>query len=260
MTGADFYSGQVVDTPTAREFTERALERVSREELGDVAALLDRKVRAFQALLAPRTIRSLNERQAEALLRSVFVTRRRHKTILDALTLEGFVELCESLLYGGGSPAGRLADFHDEIAAIGRGVPSQVGFDLGSSLMHFTDPDRYWLWTQWMWDPAHLTGALPLIVTEEVDLVTDDIAESYRRIGVAMAFINDVGEAAEFRERGHGVLDTDVFLACVYAIYMYTTLRMRMTQEFNQVVPELGELLRRLLGVHRSPLVEEVAA
>ncbi len=99
-----------------------------------------------------------------------------------------------------------------------------------------------------------------MIVTEDVDLIADDIAESYRRIGVAIAFINDVGEAAGFRERGHGVLDTDVFLACVYAIYMYTTLRMRMTQEFNQVVPELPELLRRLLGVHRSPLLEGVAA
>jgi hypothetical protein len=260
VSGADFYSGQVVDTPTAREFTERALERVSREELGDVALLLDRKVEAFRTLLSRESVGSLNEWQASALLRSVFATRRKHKVILDALTLDGFVELCDDLLYGTGSPAARLAIFHDAIAGIGRGLPSQVGFDLGSSLMHFSDPDRYWLWTQWMWDPAHLTGALPLIVTEEVDLITDDVAESYRRIGVAIAFIDDVGEAAGFRERGHGILDTDVFLATVYAIYMYTTLRMRMTQEFNQVVPELGELLRRLLGVHRSPLIEEVAA
>jgi hypothetical protein len=41
---------------------------------------------------------------------------------------------------------------------------------------------------------------------------------------------------------------------------MYTTLRMRMTQEFNQVVPQLSELLRRLLGVHGSTLLKGVAA
>jgi len=32
---------------------------------------------------------------------------------------------------------------------------------------------------------------------------------------------------------------------------MYTVLRMRMTQEFNKVVPDLPDLVRRLLGVYR---------
>ena len=43
----------------------------------------------------------------------------------------------------------------------------------------------------------------------------------------------------------------DVFLACVYSVYMYTVLRLRMTQEFNRIVPELPDLVRRLLGVYR---------
>ena len=51
---------------------------------------------------------------------------------------------------------------------------------------------------------------------------------------------------------------TDVFLASVYGVYMYTTLRLRMTQEFSKIMPELDELLRRLLGVHKSPLLAEV--
>jgi hypothetical protein len=32
---------------------------------------------------------------------------------------------------------------------------------------------------------------------------------------------------------------------------MYTVLRLRMTQEFNRIVPELPDLVRRLLGVYR---------
>jgi hypothetical protein len=31
---------------------------------------------------------------------------------------------------------------------------------------------------------------------------------------------------------------------------MYTILRMRMTQEFNRVVPRMPDLIRRLLGVY----------
>ena len=259
MSG-DFYSGQVVDTPTAHEFTERALEMVGREDLTAVAALLQQKVDAFQSILAADALAAMTEEQATGLLRSVFITRRRHAVILDTLTLDGFISLCEQLLYGDHATPARLASFDGAIRDIGRDLPLQTGFDLGSSLLHFSDPDRYWLWTQWMWDPINETGALPLIVTEEVDLIADDMAETYRRVGIAVAFISEVGEAAEFRERGHGILDTDVFLASVYAIYLYTTLRMRMTQEFNQVVPSLDELLRRLLGVHRSPLLDEVAA
>lgn len=257
MSGASFYSGQVVDTPTAEEFTALALERVSREELSDIAGLLERKAAAFQTVLEPSRLDRMSEAEAIALLRSVFAARRRHRVILDSLTLDGFTRLVQDLLRGPGEPGERLARFHSAIAAIGRDVHAQVGFDLGSNLLHFSDPDRFWLWTRWMWDPDAETGSLPLIVTEEVDLAGADIAETYRRIGIAIAFINDVGDAAGFRPRGHGVFDTDVFLATVYAIYMYTTLRMRMTQEFNQVVPQLPELLRRLLGVHRSPLLEE---
>jgi hypothetical protein len=102
-----------------------------------------------------------------------------------------------------------------------------------------------------MWNPESETGALPLIVMEEVDLDAGSVAETYDRIGLAMAFVDEVGAAAGFRPPGHGVFGTDVFLASVYAVYMYTTLRMRMTQEFNRVIPDLAELVSRLLGVHR---------
>ena len=43
-----------------------------------------------------------------------------------------------------------------------------------------------------------------------------------------------------------------MYLCCVYIVYAYTVLRMRMTQEFNKVMPGLPEFCRRLLGVHRK--------
>lgn len=256
-----FYSGQVVDTPTAHEFTEKALERITREELGDVAALLEAKAAAFRRTLAPAALAELSDEAALAVLRSVFASRRRAGVILGTLGTERFAALVDALLWGEGPPGERLARFHDVIAGLGRDVHPSVGFDLGSELLHFTAPDAHWLWTRWMWDPDSEVGALPLIITEEVDLAGGGVAETYRRVGVAVAFVTHVGEAAGFHgSGGHGPFDTDVYLACVYAIYIYTTLRMRMTQEFNQVVPNLGDLLRRLLGVHRSPLLTGVAA
>jgi hypothetical protein len=137
----------------------------------------------------------------------------------------------------------------------------EPGFDLPSELLHFTFPDRWWLWTRWMWDPRAGTGALPLVTTEDFDLDADDRAETYLRVGEAMAFVNETGKAVGFTDlgsRGSGggprdvsLFGTDVFLACVYSVYMYTVLRLRMTQEFNRIVPELPDLVRRLLGVYR---------
>jgi hypothetical protein len=43
----------------------------------------------------------------------------------------------------------------------------------------------------------------------------------------------------------------DVYLAAIYGIYLYTVTRLRMSQEFNRVIPQLPDLVRRLHGVHR---------
>lgn len=243
--------GQVVDTPTAQEFTRLALERVSEAELESVAELLALKSAWFRKLLAPDRLRDLSEEEWFSILRTVFSARRRSRLILDSMGFEGLADSVAALLTGSDPTADRLEVFHSTISDLGRGLPEGLGFDLGSELLHFTDPDRNWLWTLWIWNPSTGTGALPLVVMEEVDFDGPTVAETYRLMGVALAFVNDVGEAAGFRTAGHGMFGTDVFLASVYAVYMYTTLRMRMTQEFNRVVPELGDLVRRLLGVHR---------
>jgi len=251
--------GQVIDTPTAQEFTRLALERVSEHDLGDIAARLQTKSDFFAASFGRATIDDLDEETASASLRYVFASRRKAKVILTTLTLEGYKRAARGLLYADMPPGQRLEQFSDLIDGIGRDVQIGTGHDLGSEILHFTDPTRYWLWTRWMWNPTTGTGALPLVVMEEIDLNGGTVAETYRRIGIAYAFLNDVGEAAGFRTEGYGVFGTDVFLASVYAIYMYTTLRMRMTQEFNRIIPELADLVQRLLGVNRVPTIAEVA-
>jgi len=258
VTPDPILKGQVIDTPTAQEFTGMVLEKVSDHDLADVAGLLEAKSAFFRDVLARERLGVLDEEDAMTVLKMVFSSRRKAKVILATLTLDGFRRSVRGLLYADMSPGERLGEFTILIDSIGRGVPIGTGWDLGSEILHFTDPDRYWLWTRWIWNPKTETGALPLVVMEEVDLDGDTVAETYRRIGVAMAFLDGVGEQAGFRIEGHGVFGTDVFLASVYAVYMYTTLRMRMTQEFNRIVPELGDLVRRLLGVNRFPAAAEV--
>jgi len=251
--------GQVIDTPTAQEFTRLALERVSAHDLGDIASRLQTKSGFFTTAFGPGAVDDLDEDAAMASLRYVFSSRRRAKVILTTLTVEGYRRAIRGLLYADMTPGQRLEQFAELIDGIGRDVQEGTGHDLGSEILHFTDPDAYWLWTRWMWNPSSGTGALPLVIMDEIDLDGGTVSETYSRIGIAYAFLNDVGEAAGFRTEGYGVFGTDVFLASVYAVYMYTTLRMRMTQEFNRIIPELADLVQRLLGVHRLPAAAEVS-
>ncbi len=239
--------GQVVDTQSAQEFMQETLDKVSRDELVAVAALLDAKAQGFAALLgSPGQARELPREDLRRVLRSIFGTRRKADAILDDVGPDRLGAAIDDLLHGDGLVIDRFNSFDDVLAA----YPEQ-GFDLPSELLHFTAPDRWWLWTRWMWDPRAGTGSLPLVTTEDFDLDGQDRGETYLRVGEAMAFVNETGKVVGFTDLGSGLFGADVFLACVYSVYMYTVLRLRMTQEFNRIVPELPDLVRRLLGVYR---------
>ncbi len=239
--------GQVVDTQSAEEFMRETLENVSRDELFTVAGLLDAKAAGFASLLgSPGQARTLDRADLRRILRSVFATRRKADAILDGVGPERFGAAVDDLIHGDGIVSDRFRAFDAVLAD----HPEQ-SFDLPSELLHFTAPDRWWLWTRWMWDPRAGTGAVALVTTEDFDLDGPDRGETYLRVGEAIAFVNETGKAVGFTDLGSGLFGTDVFLACVYAVYMYTVLRLRMTQEFNRIVPELPDLVRRLLGVYK---------
>lgn len=237
-------SGPVVDTPTAQEFMGEIAQQIPMPELGAIAGDLERKSALFQETLSSPG--GLDRDSLRRVLRQVFGARRKADQILDAVTPSRLAGAVEELLHSEDALVERFDRFDQVLVEF----PEQA-FDLPGELLHFTFPDTYWLWTRWVWDPRSETGALPLVVTEDVDLVSPESrGESYVTVGQAMAFVDETGKAAGFTAAGRGLFGADVFLAAVYGVYMYTVLRMRMTQEFNRVVPPLPDLVRRLLGVY----------
>jgi hypothetical protein len=264
-------SGQPVDMEAAKEFMKSTLEKVQRVELDAIEAELQGKSLRLRALLAQEVLPELTEDQLLGILRSVFATRRRAKTILQAVPPDEIRTAMFNLLYADGPVDARFQAFVDTMTGyVGdvrllrpkkssdsrakqstedAALQENIFCDLGSELLHFTRPEEYWLWTRWIWDPKAGTGAMPLVTMEDVDLHGRTVGETYLKLGVATAFVKATGDAAGFSNFGAGPFGIDVFLVGVYAVYMYTTLRLRMTQEFNKVVPQLPELARRLLGV-----------
>jgi hypothetical protein len=237
--------GPGVDTASAQEFQREIAGRVSADELAAIAADLGRKSQALRDLLVPGAAR-LDRAALRQALRWVFAARRHADEILDAVGPQRLGAAIEDLL-GPGEP---LAVRFDRFDAILAGLPGP-GFDLPGELLHFTSPGQHWLWTRWLWNPDTGTGALPLVTSDDLDLTGGATrGEVYLTVGRATAFVDETGKAAGFTVAGPGLFGTDVFLAAVYGTYMYTVLQMRMTREFNKLLPPLPDLIRRLLGVY----------
>jgi hypothetical protein len=238
--------GQVVDTEAAQEFMREAQALIQQPELDSIARELEAKSRRFQERLDRAVLPDLSPERLRECLRSIFSARRH----ADALLASGGAEIWRGalwdLLHGDAPVAVRIDSFETRLAD----VDPRIRRDVAGEALHFFDPGRHWLWTCWVWDPETRTGALPLVTMEEHDLTAGSAGQTYLRVGEGIAFVNETGRAAGFTRFGTEAFGVDVYLACVYGVYLYTITRMKMSREFTTVIPPLPQLVRRLLGVH----------
>ncbi len=239
--------GQVVDTEAAQEFMREAQRLIQVPELDGIAMELEVKSRRFRELLDQCSLSQLSHDQLRGCLRTIFAARRHSDELLAQVGDERWRQVLQSLLHGPGPVGARIDSFDKELTEVERGVRR----DVAGEVLHFFDPERYWLWTRWIWDPDVGTGALPLVTMADHDLSAISAGQTYLRVGEGIAFVNKTGRSVGFTRFGDEAFGVDVYLACVYGVYLYTITRIRMTQEFNKVIPPLPQLARRLLGVHR---------
>ncbi len=236
-----------VDVPAAKELIEQINQHLGVQQRAALVAELHDKATAMRALLAPGTPGALDAAHVRGALALAFVARRRARELLGALSDAELTAWVAGLLDERQPLAARFERFC-AAGPLARGPAAE----LASELLHFGDPQRYWLWTRWIWSPESQTGALPLLIGEEFALAADGPGATYERVGEALRVLDQSPEAGAFGSHGGGRLATDVLLACTYAIYMRTVLGMKLTQEFNALVPPMPALVRRLLGTLRS--------
>ncbi len=237
---------QTVDAEAALEFMKEATKLASTTELEEIGLQLERKCLLFRSHLAEDRIFSLDEAGFREMVGTIFSLRRKAKRLLRANSFDRLRKALESLLYGEGDLAVRFERFVISID----GVEPAMAIALASEVLHFTQPELYWLWAHWIWNPSAENGALALVTENDVDLKGATSGETYLKVGQALALVDAQGHAAGYSRSGRGYLGTDVFLACVYAVYMYTVFRLKLSREFNRILPELPELVERVLGVH----------
>jgi hypothetical protein len=232
-----------VDVPTAKELIEQIHQHLTVEEIARLVRELERKARTISGLLLEPNV---DADRVLAALEWTFVARRRASAILGA---RGGAELAGWVgdLLDGSDP---LAARFERFCAAADPLQGAAAAELASELLHFTRPERDWLWARWVWSAETRTGALPLLIGEDYELESESLGATYERVSDAISVLDSSPEASAFRLRGGGRLATDVLLACTYGVYMRTVLGLKMTQEFNALVPPMAQLARRLLGTY----------
>jgi hypothetical protein len=236
----------VLDAPSAVEFMREALIKISEDEIATIATEVAQKRDRIRPLLHAGALKYADAAEIRVLLRSFFATRRGADAILESTGASVLSEAFHALLHGDGPLGDRFRQFDGALSQVKPATRRELGGDLLKTL----DPESHWLWTRWMWSPSSDTGALPLVLVGDYDLHGADGGETYLKVGLATDAVLTLADELGFSRMRANPFSVDVYLGGVYGVYMYTVTRLRMTQEFNAVIPKLPELLRRLFGVY----------
>jgi hypothetical protein len=236
-----------------RDFLEDAFETIDWDELRAVVHELDAKSRVFQSHLRPASrSERLTPAELHELFGMIFAVRRQRDAILRGDGAEKFVNAARALLYRQEEDLSlRLDQFLADLDVMN----PALGIEVAGELLHFTFPERYWLWSRWMYDAQAHTGILPLLMDGDKELRGDSPGQMYLRVGRAIVVVTEV-EDAKWLFRG-GLAESpalrpyaiDTFLAASYCAYLYGVTAWRLTREFHKVLPPLPRLVRRMFGL-----------
>ena len=239
------------DDPELQANLQEALAQVSPEDVIAIAdELAERHARLFLDL-EPASAKFASS--FADIASAVAHTKANARTITNTFSQSDYV-IFDQLLHGDAPAPVRVAAFVEKVNAL----DTRLALELATGLLHNTFPSQHWLWTRWLWDPTTGTGILPLLAGSAHNLLADNLADGYARVGavtaMSMKFAEGTGlwtdELASDETRSP--FANSAFLACAYAVYMYGTTSWRLSRDFNELLPSLPNMARRLLGLRKA--------
>jgi hypothetical protein len=238
------------DDPILEETLQEALKQVSSDDVIAIAdELAERHTRLFLGLETDSAKLTSSFADVAA---AVTHTRANARTLTNYFA-QGDYEIFEELLHGESPTPVRVAKLVEKVNAL----DTRLALELASGLLHNTSPNEYWLWTRWLWDPTTGTGILPLLAGSTHNLLADNIADGYARVGAVSAMSLKFGEGTGLwtdelmANEKRAQFANSAFLACAYNVYLYGTTSWRLSREFNNLLPSLPNMARKLLGLKK---------
>jgi len=248
------------DDPELQNYLQEALGQVAPEDVIAIAdELAERHARIFLNLKVD--VSQFASASAD-IFSAVTHTKANARTLSHHFTQRDY-KLFNELLNGDAPPSVRVASFVEMLNVL----DTRLALELATGFLHNVSPRDNWLWTRWLWDPTVGTGILPLLAGSVHNLVAENLADGYARVGAVTAMSMKFGEGTGLftpellDNEKHAPFANSAFLACAYSVYLYGTTSWRLSREFNGLLPTLPNLARRLLGlpklkVQESPLAK----
>jgi hypothetical protein len=245
------------DDPELQASLQEALGQVSPQDVIAIAEeLAERQVRLFDGLEDDSVKFAASFSDIAA---AVTHTKSNARTITNTFGQTDHT-LFDELLHGDAPVPVRVAAFVEKMNAL----DTRLALELASGLLHNTAPKDSWLWTRWLWDPTTGTGILPLLAGSSHNLLATNIADGYSRVGavsaMSMKFAEGTGLWTDelMNNEKRSLFANSAFLACAYTVYMYGSTSWRLSRDFNELLPSLPNMARRLLGLPKkeTPMVE----
>lgn len=239
------------DDPILHETLQEALTQVSAQDVISIADELSaRHERVFSGLAVdPASLSSSFADIASAVTHS-----RANARTITTYFAQGDYTIFNELLNGGAPTPICVAAFVEKLNAL----DTRLALELASGLLYNTSPNNHWLWTRWLWDPTTGTGILPLLAGSTHNLLADNLADGYARVGLVTAMSMKFGEGTDLWtdeltvNEKRAQFANSAFLACAYNVYLYGTTSWRLSREFNNLLPSLPNMARKLLGLKKS--------
>jgi hypothetical protein len=236
------------DDPELQASLQEALGQVSPNDVIMVAdELVERRTRLFVQLESDPTKLACSFSDIAA---AVTHTKANARTIINCFGQHDY-KLFDELLNGESPAPVGVAAFVEKLNAL----DTRLALELATGLLHNAVPQDNWLWTRWLWDPTTGTGILPLLAGSSHNLLATSIAEGYARVGAVTAMSIKFAEGTGLwtdelmSNEKRALFANSAFLACAYAVYMYGSTSWRLSRDFNELLPSLPNMARRLLGL-----------
>ena len=251
------------DDPELQSMLQEALSKIGP---GDVVAIADELAERHARLFLTTWTRdggrwsAAPSQLADAfgdIARAVTHARANAETLIGHFAQNGFGML-DDLLNGDMPGPLRVAAAVEQL----RMLDTRLALEFSTGLLYNLAPSENWLWTRWLWDPTTGTGILPLLAGSVHNLVAESIEDGYARVGAVTAMSMKFGEATglwtnELTNEARRVpFANSAFLACAYSIYMYGSTGWRLSRDFNDLLPSLPNMARRLLGLPKNAASE----
>ena len=238
------------DDPILEQTLQDALTQVSPDDVIAIAdELAERHARLFLGLQvdSPKWTSSFAD-----IASAVTHTKANARTITNQFN-HGDFKLFDDLMNGDSPTPMRVATFVEKLNAL----DTRLALELATGLLHNISPIANWLWTRWLWDPTTGTGILPLLAGSTHNLLSENLADGYARVGAVSAMSLKFGEGTGLwtdelmANEDRAKFANTAFLACSYSVYMYGTTSWRLSKEFNNLLPSLPNMSRKLLGLKK---------